>query len=65
MLQITLAKVVQSITTMEEELLARQKKYRQANSNSEKLDEKYEDHHKPKRKDIKVKFDISRKGVYC
>ncbi len=69
MLQITLTKVVKFAITMEEQLPMRQKnitKYHKTNSNSEKLDEKdEEDHHKPKRKDIKVQFDTIRRGVYC
>jgi hypothetical protein len=65
----TLAKVVKSTITMEEELPLKQKnikKYHQVNLDSDELDkEDEEDHRKTKRKDTKVQFDTIRRGVYC
>jgi len=69
MSQKTLAKVVEFVITMEEELLVRQKNitiYCQANSDIEQSDDlDEEDHSKTKRKDTKVQFDTITRGVYC
>ncbi len=65
----TLAKVTKSEIIVEEKLLVRWKniaRYHQANFDNEESNEKDEENHcKTKKKDTKVQFDTTKKGVYC
>jgi hypothetical protein len=69
MLRKTLAKVVESTVTIEEQLPMRRKnmvRFRQNDFDSDEFDEFDEQHEKKiKKKSKKVNFDIVKRGVYC